>query len=153
MTGWRMGYACAPTDVLGAMMKIHSYTMLCAPITAQKAAIEALLHGREPAVQAMVNEYNQRRRLIVHGLNEIGLTCHMPQGAFYAFPSIEKTGLSCEEFAERLLMEEKVAVVPGTAFGAGGEGHIRCSYATIGAKIEVAAPEKMSNFVNRFCAA
>lgn len=151
MTGWRLGYACAPTAVLGAMMKIHSYTMLCAPITAQKAAIEALENGEE-AVQSMVDEYNRRRRLIVSGLNEIGLTCHMPEGAFYAFPSIASTGLTCEEFANQLLAEEKVAVVPGTAFGSGGENHIRCSYATAMGKIEVAL-ERTARFVNRHAGA
>jgi len=147
MTGWRLGYACAPSKVLGAMMKIHSYTMLCAPITAQMAAIEALRHG-ESAVHQMVNEYNKRRRLIVYGLNEIGLTCHMPEGAFYAFPSITSVGMTCEDFAERLLIEEKVAVVPGTAFGEGGDGHIRCSYATKDTKIELAL-EKIARFVER----
>ena len=147
MTGWRLGYACAPAEVLGAMMKIHSFTLLCASITAQKAAIEAVTHG-ESAVQEMVDEYNRRRRLIVAGLNEIGLACHLPNGAFYAFPSIKSTGLTSEEFAERLLFEEKVAVVPGTAFGAGGEGYVRCSYATAIDKIEVAL-ERMGNFVRR----
>ncbi|HEY9793890.1 MAG TPA: aminotransferase class I/II-fold pyridoxal phosphate-dependent enzyme [Candidatus Obscuribacterales bacterium] len=137
MTGWRVGYACAPEHVLTAIVKIHAYTALCAPITGQKAALEALAHG-EQSVQEMVQQYNQRRRLIVQGLNEIGLPCHMPDGAFYAFPSIEPTGLTAEEFAERLLFEEKVAVVPGTAFGAGGEGHIRCSYATSISNIETA---------------
>lgn len=137
MTGWRIGYACAPSTVLTAMMKIHSYTALCAPINAQKAALEALKYG-EMAVEDMINQYNQRRRLIVDGLNAIGLNCHLPSGAFYAFPSIKATGLTSEEFAERLLFEEHVAVVPGTAFGAGGEDHIRCSYATSIEKIEIA---------------
>jgi len=111
--------------------------MLCAPITGQVAAIEALKNG-ESSVQDMVSQYKQRRRLIVGGLNQIGLTCHLPKGAFYAFPSIRSTGLSSEEFAERLLYEERVAVVPGTAFGEGGAGHIRCSYATSIEKIETA---------------
>jgi aminotransferase len=137
MTGWRIGYACAPSEILSAMMKIHSYTMLCAPIMGQKAAVEALKSG-EPAVRDMVGQYNQRRRLIVDGLNKAGLDCHMPSGAFYAFPSIQRTGLSAEVFAERLLFEEHVAVVPGDAFGRGGEGHIRCSYATSLEKIEEA---------------
>lgn len=137
MTGWRLGYACGPSDVIGAMTKIHSYTMLCAPIVAQKAAIEALKSG-EPSVCSMHDQYNRRRRLIVAGFGDIGLACHMPQGAFYAFPSIESTGLTSEQFAEKLLFEEKVAVVPGDAFGAGGEGHIRCSYATSIDKIEMA---------------
>lgn len=137
MTGWRVGYACAPASILSIMMKIHSYTMLCAPITSQKAALEALRDG-ENAVRDMVRQYQQRRRLIVDRLNQIGLTCHMPQGAFYAFPSVQASGLSSEEFAHRLLMECKVAVVPGTAFGAGGEGHVRCSYATGVDRIEEA---------------
>ena len=145
MTGWRVGYACAPAPVLNAMMKIHSYTMLCAPITGQKAAEEALREG-ESVLQDMVSQYNQRRRLIVEGLNEIGLTCHMPQGAFYAFPSVAGTGLTSEIFAERLLFEEGVAVVPGTAFGAGGEQHIRCSYATSVNNIETAL-KRMRDFV------
>ncbi|HEY9684484.1 MAG TPA: aminotransferase class I/II-fold pyridoxal phosphate-dependent enzyme [Oculatellaceae cyanobacterium] len=137
MTGWRLGYACAPREILTAMMRIHSYTMLCAPITSQKAAVEAL-KSAESSVEHMVSEYNRRRRLIVTGLNKIGLSCHLPQGAFYAFPSVASTGLTAEQFAERLLFEEKVAVVPGTAFGAGGEDHIRCSYATSIDKIEAA---------------
>ncbi len=137
MTGWRLGYACAPEKILSAMVKIHAYTIMCAPIAAQKAAIEALSSG-EPAVKDMVGHYNRRRRLIVAGLNEIGLECHLPNGAFYAFPSIKSTGMTSEEFAERLLFEEQVAVVPGTAFGAGGEGHVRCSYATAIDKIEIA---------------
>ncbi len=137
MTGWRLGYVCAPEPILSTIVKIHAYTMLCAPIMGQKAAIEALKSG-EPAVQDMVGQYNQRRRLIVAGLNNAGLPCHMPQGAFYAFPSVVPTGLTAEEFAERLLFEEHVAVVPGSAFGAGGEGHIRCSYATSLEKIEAA---------------
>lgn len=129
MTGWRIAYAAGPADLIGAMTKIHQYTMLCAPITAQKAAIEAC-RGGEPEMEVMVSEYEQRRRFFVKGLNDIGLDCLMPEGAFYVFPSIRSTGLTCEEFAERLLMEERVAVVPGTAFGEGGEGHVRCSYAS-----------------------
>jgi aminotransferase len=120
--------------------------MLCAPILSQKAALEALRFG-ESEVLEMVSQYGQRRRLIVDGLNEIGLKCHMPAGAFYAFPSIESTGLTCEDFAERLLFQERVAVVPGTAFGAGGEGHIRCSYATAIEKIEIALV-RMKKFVD-----
>ncbi len=147
MTGWRIGYAAAPAPILTAMCKIHAYTMLCAPIMGQKAALEALKSG-EPAVQDMVSQYNQRRRFIVDGLNKIGLACHMPSGAFYAFPSVESTGLTAEEFAERLLFEEHVAVVPGTAFGAGGEGHIRCSYATGLEKIEIALG-RMARFVEK----
>jgi aminotransferase len=147
MTGWRLGYACAPAHVLGAMMKIHSFTMLCASNTAQRAAINALAHG-ESAVQDMVDEYNRRRRLIVAGLNDIGLHCHMPKGAFYAFPSIKSTGLTSEDFATRLLFEENVAVVPGTAFGECGEGYIRCSYATARDKIEIAL-DRIGKFVKK----
>ena len=145
MTGWRIGYACAAPSIITLMMKIHSYTMLCAPITGQKAAIEALRHG-DSAVADMVEQYNQRRRLIVDQLNAIGLKCHMPEGAFYAFPNITSTGLSSEEFAEQLLMKERVAVAPGTAFGAGGEGHVRCSYATGIERIEEAL-RRMGRFV------
>lgn len=147
MTGWRLGYVCAPAPILAALLKIHTYTIMCAPATGQKAAIEALKSG-EPAVRDMVGQYNQRRRLIVDGLNQAGLDCHLPQGAFYAFPSIRRTGLTSEEFAERLLFEEHVAVVPGTAFGLGGEGHIRCSYATSLAKIEEAL-HRIGRFVRK----
>jgi aminotransferase len=147
MTGWRIGYACAPEHILKMMMKLHSYTMLCAPITGQVAALEALKHA-ENEVENMVAHYKQRRRLIVDGLNKLGLTCHMPLGAFYAFPSIESTGLTAEQFAERLLMEERVAVVPGTAFGAGGDGHVRCSYATSVERIELALA-RMKKFMDK----
>ena len=128
MTGWRVGYACGTEDIIEAMMKIHQYGMLCAPIASQFAAIEALRNG-EKEMLAMVKQYNQRRRLVVKRLNEIGLPCFEPRGAFYAFPSVKKTGLNSEKFAERLLKEEKVAVVPGNAFGESGEGFVRCSYA------------------------
>lgn len=129
MTGWRMGYACGHPDLIYAMLKIHQYTVMCAPVMGQVAALEALKNGLEEKDQ-MVESYNQRRRLIVQGLRDIGLACHEPQGAFYAFPSIESTGLSSDEFAQRLLLEAKVAAVPGNVFGAGGEGFLRCSYAT-----------------------
>lgn len=129
MTGWRIGYALGDPMLIGAMTKIHQYTMLCAPIMSQMAAIEALLHGEEEMLK-MKHEYNLRRRLFVSGLNRIGLPCIEPQGAFYAFPSIIDTGLSSEAFAERLLREQKVAVVPGNVFGQSGEGFLRCSYAT-----------------------
>jgi aminotransferase len=128
MTGWRVGYACGPADAIGAMTKIHQYTMLCAGITAQMAALEALKNGEED-VEEMVTQYDERRRLVVAGFRRIGLDCFDPQGAFYAFPSVRSTGLTSEEFAERLLQEERVAVVPGTAFGACGEGFVRCAYA------------------------
>jgi aminotransferase len=129
MTGWRLGFVAAPADFIAAMNKIHGYTSMCAPTTAQKAAIEALKHG-EDDVARMRDEYNQRRRLVLNRLQAIGLPCFEPQGAFYVFPSIAHTGLSSTEFAERLLMEERVAVVPGCGFGACGEGYIRCCYAT-----------------------
>ena len=127
MTGWRLGYACGPAPVIGQVTKIHQFAIMCAPTTSQYAAIEALKNGDE-AVAAMREEYDMRRRLIVSGFNKLGLTCREPFGAFYAFPSIQSTGLSSDEFCERLLYAEKVAVVPGTAFGQGGEGFIRASY-------------------------
>ncbi len=128
MTGWRLGYACGNDEVIEAMMKIHQYTMLCAPITAQMGAIEALKSG-QPEMLEMVKEYNRRRRVIVKGFNDLGLSCFEPKGAFYAFPSIRSTGLTSEKFAERLLFEEGVVVVPGDVFGESGDGHLRCSYA------------------------
>lgn len=129
MTGWRLGYAAAHGDFIAAMTKIHQYTMLCAPITAQMSAIEALRYG-ETAMRKMVEQYNRRRRLVLNGFKEIGLPCFEPGGAFYAFPYIGDTGLTAEEFAEQLLKEEKVAVIPGDVFGPGGEQCIRCSYAS-----------------------
>ncbi|WP_433055173.1 aminotransferase class I/II-fold pyridoxal phosphate-dependent enzyme [Dactylosporangium sp. CS-033363] len=129
MTGWRVGYICAPAPVLELAGRIHQYTMLCAPHVSQAAALEGLRSG-EPQVAEMVADYDRRRRLFVKGLNGAGLTCLEPQGAFYAFPSIRATGLDSETFAERLLEAERVAVVPGSVFGPSGEGHIRCSYAT-----------------------
>jgi aminotransferase len=129
MTGFRIGFSLAPPDITEAMMKVHQYTMLCAPITGQMSALEALRHGRKE-VESMAREYNRRRRFIVKRLNKIGLTCTNPKGAFYAFPSIKSTKLTSEEFSTQLLKKEKVAVVPGTAFGECGEGYVRCSYAT-----------------------
>ncbi|MGB9802502.1 MAG: aminotransferase class I/II-fold pyridoxal phosphate-dependent enzyme [Desulfofundulus sp.] len=128
MTGWRIGYACSNGDFIAAMTKIHQYTMLCAPITAQMAALEALKNGR-PSMERMVREYNRRRNVIMHAFRDMGLPCFEPRGAFYAFPEIRVTGLTSEEFAGTLLQEEKVAVVPGNAFGPSGEGFVRCSYA------------------------
>ncbi|HJJ61592.1 MAG TPA: aminotransferase class I/II-fold pyridoxal phosphate-dependent enzyme, partial [Methanocorpusculum sp.] len=128
MTGWRLGYLCAPKEICDAALKIHQYAMMSAPTASQFAAIEALKSGEE-AKDEMVAEYRIRRNLFVKGLNDIGLSCHLPQGAFYAFPSIESTGLSDEEFAERLLKEQQVAVVPGSAFGESGKGHVRTCYA------------------------
>ena len=127
MTGWRMGYACGPAPVMKQITKIHQYAIMCAPTTAQYAAIEALRHGDE-AIRTMREEYDMRRRLMVSGFNKLGLTCREPKGAFYAFPCIASTGLSSDEFCERLLYSEKVAVVPGTAFGKSGEGFVRASY-------------------------
>ncbi len=127
MTGWRLGYACGPAEIMKEITKIHQYAIMCAPTTSQYAAIEALRNGDE-AVEHMHREYDRRRRLIVNGFNELGLTCREPKGAFYAFPCIKSTGLSSEEFCEKLLESKKVAVVPGTAFGKGGEGFIRASY-------------------------
>ncbi|MBU0895839.1 MAG: aminotransferase class I/II-fold pyridoxal phosphate-dependent enzyme [Candidatus Omnitrophica bacterium] len=129
MTGWRVGYACGPKSLIGAMTKIHQYTMLCASIISQMAAVEALKSG-ERSVQEMKREYRRRREFVISRLNEIGLSCHRPEGAFYAFPSIKETGLSSLEFSRRLLEKEKVAVVPGTAFGSLGEGYLRLSYAS-----------------------
>lgn len=129
MTGWRIGYALSNPDIIAAMTKIHQYTMLCAPITAQIAAVEALRHG-EKYMRKMVSEYDKRRRLIYDGLQKAGLKCFEPKGAFYIFPDITSTGLSSEEFAEKILMQEHVALVPGNAFGECGEGFVRCSYAT-----------------------
>ena len=147
MTGWRIGYACAPAPIIEMMVKVHQYTMLCAPITAQIAALEAIQNG-EKEVAVMVADYDRRRKLFVNGLNEIGLPCHLPGGAFYAFPSIAHTGLSSEVFAERLLHEERVLVVPGDVFGAGGVGHIRCCYATATEKLEEAIV-RMGRFVKK----
>ena len=127
MTGWRLGYACGPTPVMEQMTKIHQFAIMCAPTTSQYAAVEALRNGDE-AVAAMLEEYDMRRRLIVNGFNKLGLSCREPKGAFYAFPCIRSTGMSSEEFCEKLLYSEKVAVVPGTAFGESGEGFIRASY-------------------------
>ena len=147
MTGWRIGYVAADRRFIQALTKIHQYTMLCAPAMAQVAAIEALRNG-ESEVEKMVLEYNRRRRFMVKRLNEIGLPCFEPKGAFYAFPSIKATGMNSEEFAEKLLLEEKVAVVPGTAFGSCGEGFVRCCYATSLPNIEEAL-KRMDRFIRK----
>lgn len=128
MTGWRMGYVVGPEEIISPMTKIHQYAIMCTPTTSQYAAIEALKNGAED-IAYMKKAYNQRRRLMVEGFREMGLECFEPLGAFYLFPSIQRTGLTSEEFATELLYQEKVAVVPGTAFGPSGEGFIRCSYA------------------------
>ena len=147
MTGWRIGYAAANREIIAAMTKIHQYTMLCAPIMGQVAAVEALKSGEDSSAE-MIEEYNRRRLVIVKGLNDIGLPCFEPHGAFYAFPSIKSTGMTSEEFAERLLIDEKVAAVPGSAFGNCGEGYIRCCYATSLADIGEAL-SRMKRFVDK----
>jgi aminotransferase len=145
MTGWRVGYVCAPTHLLEAILKVHQYAIMCAATMSQAAALEAVLHG-EDDVAAMVASYDQRRKLMVAGFNSIGLTSYEPRGAFYVFPSIAVTGLTSDEFAEKLLHEEQVAVVPGSAFGAAGEGFVRCTYCAAQDKIEQAI-ERMGRFV------
>ncbi|XEC93455.1 aminotransferase class I/II-fold pyridoxal phosphate-dependent enzyme [Paenibacillus tarimensis] len=147
MTGWRMGYACGHPELIAAMLKIHQYTVMCAPIMGQVAALEALRNGLEEK-DRMVESYNQRRRLVVKGFRDIGLECHEPQGAFYAFPSIQSTGLKSELFAERLLKEAKVAAVPGNVFGKGGEGYLRCSYATSVSQLTEAL-DRIGKFVQK----
>lgn len=147
MTGWRIGYMAAPNEILEAARKVHQYTVMSAPTTGQYAALAALSEGEE-AVQQMVAEYDRRRKLIVSGLNALGLTCFEPRGAFYAFPSVARTGMSSDEFAERLLTEEQVAVVPGPAFGLGGDGFVRMAYATAYEKIEQAL-ERIYRFMRR----
>ena len=128
MTGWRLGYACGPEEIISQMTKMHQFTIMCAPTTSQYAAVEALANSQSE-VDQMVAAYNERRRFLLHAFKEMGIECFEPFGAFYVFPSIRKFGMSSEEFATRLLMEQKLAVVPGTAFGACGEGNIRISYA------------------------
>ncbi len=127
MTGWRLGFACGPEPIMSQILKIHQYAIMCAPTTSQYAAIEALKNCDDD-VAHMLKEYNMRRRMMVSGFNKLGLTCREPKGAFYAFPCIKSTGLSSEEFCEKLLYSKKVAVVPGTAFGDSGEGFVRASY-------------------------
>lgn len=147
MTGFRIGYACGPTDLIEAMMKIHQYSMLCASIISQEAALEALLNGESDTVE-MREQYRMRRNYIVNAFNQIGLTCHLPRGSFYSFPCIRSTGLGSKEFAVKLLEEEKVACVPGGAFGPTGEGFLRCCFATAFDQIEIAA-ERIGKFVKR----
>ncbi len=147
MTGWRIGYAAGPAEILKGLLRVHQYTIMSAPTSAQTAAVEALLHG-EKSVQEMAAEYDRRRRLIVSGMNVIGLPTFEPRGAFYAFPKVSVTGMDDETFAERLLEAEHVAVVPGSAFGAGGQGFVRCSYATAYEKIEEAL-RRIEHFVKQ----
>lgn len=147
MTGFRIGYACGPTEIIEAMMKIHQYSMLCASIIGQEAALEAIQFG-EPDTTEMREQYKLRRNFIVKALNDIGLKCHLPRGSFYAFPYIASTGLTSKEFAVKLLEQEKVACVPGSAFGASGEGYLRCCFATSLEQIQIAM-DRMANFVKR----
>lgn len=146
MTGFRIGYACGPQVLIEAMMKVHQYSMLCAPILSQEAAIEALKNG-EPAVAKMKEAYQRRRDLIVRRFNEIGLTCHSPKGSFYAFPSIQATGMSSMEFCQGLLEKEEVAIVPGTAFGESGAGFARASFSTSYERI-LEATNRIDRYVN-----
>lgn len=147
MTGFRIGYACGPVEVIEAMMKIHQYSMLCASIISQEAALEAIQNG-EPDTIEMREQYKLRRNFIVAAFKQMGLTCHLPRGSFYAFPDITSSQLSSKEFAIRLLQEEKIACVPGSAFGPGGEGFLRCCFATSLDQIQVAT-ERMSKFLKR----
>lgn len=147
MTGFRIGYACGPAEIIEAMMKIHQYSMLCASIISQEAALEAIQHG-EPDTLEMRDQYRVRRNFIVKAFNDIGLPCQLPRGSFYAFPGISSTGLSSKEFAVRLLQEQKVACVPGSAFGASGEGYLRCCFATSFDQIQVAT-ERIGKFVEK----
>lgn len=147
MTGWRLGYACGPRIIMDQMLKIHQFAIMCAPTTSQYAAVEALKNGEED-VQEMREAYNQRRRYLMHAFKEMGLECFEPYGAFYVFPSIKEFGMTSDEFATRLLQEEKVAVVPGTAFGDCGEGYLRISYAYSLENLKVALG-RLSHFIQR----
>ena len=147
MTGWRMGYTCGPSEILSQMLKIHQYAVMCSPTTSQYAAIQAMSRGDDD-IQNMRREYDMRRRHLLSGVRDIGLECFEPRGAFYLFPSIKSTGLSSEEFCERFLLEEKVAVIPGTAFGKSGEGFIRMCYASSLSNISTAL-ERMERFLKR----
>ncbi len=147
MTGFRIGYACGPAEIIDAMMRIHQYSMLCASIIGQEAALEAIQFG-EPDTTEMRDQYRLRRNYIVNGFNQMGLKCHLPRGSFYAFPCIQSTGLTSKEFAVKLLEQEKVACVPGSAFGPSGEGYLRCCFATSLEQIEIAVG-RIANFVSR----
>jgi aminotransferase len=148
MTGWRIGFAAGPADIINGLVRIHQYSIMSAPTTAQDAAIEALASG-EPHVQEMVAEYNRRRRLVVDGFNRLGLRTFEPRGAFYAFPNVQSSCMDDETFAEKLLREEKVAVVPGNAFGPGGDGFVRVCYATAYEKLEEAL-HRLEKFMKRY---
>jgi aminotransferase len=147
MTGFRIGYACGPAELIDAMMRIHQYSMLCASIISQEAALEAIQHGEKDTAE-MREQYRVRRNFIVNAFNAMGLTCHLPRGSFYAFPGIQSTGMTSKDFAVTLLREEKVACVPGSAFGPGGEGFLRCCFATALDQIQVAT-DRMARFVTR----
>lgn len=147
MTGWRLGMAAGPQDLIAGMTKVHQYGIMCSPTMAQYAAVEALRNG-DDEVEAMRKEYDRRRRFITHHLNRIGFECFLPRGAFYVFPSIRSTGMTSQQFAEKLLEEENVAVVPGAAFGECGEGHIRCSYASSLKELREAV-QRMEQFARR----
>ena len=147
MTGFRIGYACGPAPLIEAMMKVHQYAIMCASIIAQEAAIEALRHGAAAAAE-MREQYRMRRNFIVRALNDMGLPCHLPRGSFYAFPCIRGTGMTSHEFAIGLLREEKVAAVPGGAFGPGGEGYLRMCFATAFDRIQEAM-DRTARFVDR----
>ena len=152
MTGWRLGYACGPKEILSVMLKVHQYAIMCAPTASQYAAVEALRSGAESdyaAVRQMQRTYDRRRRIMLEAYKEMNLSCFEPRGAFYTFPCIRRTGLTSQEFAERLLREQKVAVVPGTAFGESGEGFVRCSYATATDKV-AEAMKRMKEFMKQF---
>src|SRR5438128_3981027 len=147
MTGFRIGYACGPVEIVEAMMKIHQYSMLCASIISQEAALEAIQHGEQDTAE-MREQYRVRRNFIVNAFNAMGLKCHLPRGSFYAFPCVKSTGLSSKEFAVKLLEQEKVACVPGSAFGPSGEGYLRCCFATALDQIQIAT-ERVARFVSR----
>jgi len=152
MTGWRLGYACGPQEIITVMLKVHQYAIMCAPTASQYAAVEALKSGMETgyaSVKQMQRTYDRRRRIMLDAFREMNLSCFEPRGAFYTFPCIRRTGLTSQEFAERLLREQKVAVVPGTAFGESGEGFIRCSYATATDKV-IEAMKRMKDFMKQF---
>ena len=145
MTGWRLGYACGPALIIEQMVKIHQFAIMCAPTTSQYAGIEALKHG-DPDVEMMKDAYDKRRRYLIHAFRSMGLECFEPFGAFYVFPCIKSLGMTSDEFATRLLREEKVAVVPGTAFGSCGEGYLRISYAYSIENLKIAL-ERIERFV------
>ncbi len=152
MTGWRLGYACGPKEILSVMLKVHQYAIMCAPTASQYAAVEALKSAMETdyaSVRQMQRTYDRRRRIMLDAYREMNLSCFEPRGAFYTFPCIKRTGLTSQEFAERLLREQKVAVVPGTAFGESGEGFVRCSYATATDKV-IEAMKRMKDFMKQF---